>query len=301
MPDALPSLTALRTFEAAARHGSFTAAAQELGVTQGAVSQQVRRLEEELGYALFRRLARKVVLTDEGELLAASTTSALETIVHALRRNARHRGSHLTVSVPASFAMKWLVPRLDLFARERPDIEVRLSATNRMVSPSREGIDLCVRFGPGPYHGLDSEILVTEDILVVCSPHLLGRPPPLRELADLRHHTLLHDVVLEEHPDRMSWPRYLALAGVELDANAGPRFSHSAMVIAAAVAGQGVALARSCLVADDLASRRLVRACGPIVASPFSYWLVAPIGGLKRSRVADLVAWMRRNIGQAVP
>jgi len=294
--DALPSLTALRAFEAAARHGSFTLAARELSVTQGAVSQQVRRLEEELGYALFRRVSRKVVLTDEGERLAASTTSALETIAHALRHNRRHLGDHLTVSVPASFAMKWLVPRLELFARERPDIEVRISATNRMVDLTREGIDLCVRFGPGPYRGFDCELLVTEDILVVCSPHLLGRPPALRELSDLRNHTLIHDVVLEQDPDRMSWPRYLALAGVEMDAEAGPRFSHSAMAIAAAVAGQGVALGRSCLVADDLASRRLVRATGPIVPSPFSYWLIAPAGGLSRPRVAAFTAWMRRSI-----
>lgn len=198
----LPSLPALQTFEAAARLGSFTAAARELHVTQGAVSHQIRALEDGLGYLLFARLPRRVELTREGRMLGEAVTRGLSQIAEMLRLLEQQRGRHwLTVSASHSFAVRWLVPRIDEFARLHPDADVRISSTNRMADPRHEDIDLCIRFGEGGYPGLDSEVLITEEVFPVCSPRLL-RDAPLREPADLRHHTLLHDDVLQGHPQR---------------------------------------------------------------------------------------------------
>ncbi|MCA9711224.1 MAG: transcriptional regulator GcvA [Myxococcales bacterium] len=295
----LPSLPALQTFEAAARLGSFTAAARELHVTQGAVSHQIRALEDDLGYLLFARLPRRVELTREGRVLGEAVTRGLGQIAEALRVLEQQRGRRwLSVSVSHSFAVRWLVPRLDEFGRLHPEADVRISSTNRMVDPRHEDIDLCIRFGEGGYPGLDSELLVTEDVFPVCSPQLL-RDAPLREPADLRHHTLLHDDVLLDHPQRPSWEHWLEAAGVRLPDLAGPHFSHTSMTMTAAAAGQGVALGRTCLAADDLASGRLVCPFGPALRSPFSYWLVAPRGGLDRPSVASFVQWLRASMPTA--
>lgn len=300
----LPSLPALQTFEAAARHGSFTAAARELHVTQGAVSHQVRALEESLGYPLFLRRPRRVELTEEGRVLAEAVTRGLTQIADALRRIEMQRErTWLSVSASHSFAVRWLVPRLESFWRLHPDIDVRISSTNRMVDPRHEDIDLCIRYGDGHYPGLDCECLVTEEVFPVCSPRLVEGDPPLREPEDLRHHVLLHDDVLRDHPQRAGWTHWLRLAGIELDpsASAGPHLSHTSMTMTAAVAGQGVALGRTCLVADDLAEGRLVRPFGPSFPSPFSYWLVARPGGLERKPVAQLVAWLRSEVPRPEP
>ena len=294
----LPSLPALHTFESAARLGSFTAAARELHVTQGAVSHQIRALEDDLGYLLFTRLPRRVELTQEGRLLGEAVTRGLERIAETLRRLEERRGRRwLSVSVSHSFAVRWLVPRLDAFGRLHPEADVRISSTNRMIDPRHEDIDLCIRFGEGGYPGLDSEVLITEDVFPVCSPRLLD-DKPLEEPADLRHHTLLHDDVLLDHPQRPSWPRWMAAAGVELPERAGPHFSHTTMTMTAAVAGQGVALGRTCLVVDDIAEGRLVAPLRPSLRCPFSYWLVAPRGGLDRKAVAQFVQWLRAALPQ---
>ncbi len=295
----LPSLPALQTFEAAARLGSFTAAARELHVTQGAVSHQIRALEDDLGYLLFTRLPRRVELTGEGRVLGEAVTRGLEWIADALRRLEERRGRRwLSVSVSHSFAVRWLVPRLDEFGRLHPEADVRISSTNRMTDPRHEDIDLCIRFGEGGYPGLDSEVLINEEVFPVCSPQLL-RDRPLRGPEDLRNHTLPHDDVLVDHPERPSWDRWLELAGVRLPDRAGPHFSHTNMTMTAAVAGQGVALGRTCLVVDDIAAGRLVRPFGPSMRCPFSYWLVAPRGGLDRKSVAHFVEWLRANLPAA--
>ncbi|MEM9458487.1 MAG: transcriptional regulator GcvA [Myxococcota bacterium] len=292
----LPSLPALQTFEAAARLGSFTAAARELHVTQGAVSHQIRALEDHLGYLLFARFPRRVELTREGRVLSEAVTRGLTYIAEALRLLEQQRGRRwLSVSASHSFAVRWLVPRLDEFGRLHPESDVRISSTNRMADPRHEDIDLCIRFGEGGYPGLDSEVLITEEVFPVCSPQRL-RDAPLHEPADLRHHPLLHDDVLLDHPQRPSWERWLALAGVELPSLAGPHFSHTSMTMTAAVAGQGVALGRTCLVIDDIAAGRLIRPFGPTMTCPFSYWLVAPRGGLDRKAVAHFVTWLRDNL-----
>ncbi|MCH9682556.1 MAG: transcriptional regulator GcvA [Deltaproteobacteria bacterium] len=293
----LPSLSALQTFEAAARHGSFTAAARELHVTQGAVSHQIRALEDDLGYRLFTRLARRVELTEEGQILGEAMTRGLGRIAEALRQIETQLGrSWLTVSVSHSFAVRWLVPRLEDYRRLHPQTDVRISSTNRMLDPRREGIDLCIRFGEGDYPGLDSQLLITEDVFPVCSPQLLEGKHPLTSPAALPHHVLLHDDVLIDHPLRASWEHWLELAGVEHDGPRGPHLSHTSMTMTAAVAGQGVALGRTCLVENDLGEGRLVRPFGPSFKSPFSYWLVTRRGGFDRKPVAAFVAWLRASM-----
>lgn len=290
----LPSLSGLRAFEAAARHLSFTRAARELHVTQGAISHQIRALEEELGYPLFHRLPRRVTLTEEGEILAQTISASFEELdrVLASLRRRQWRG-WLTVSSSPSFAVKWLVPRLDDFRSRFPEFDVRIAATDRLVDPRRETVELCVRYGEGHYPGLDVELLVTDDVFPVCSPALL---PTLTEPAALLQHRLLHDEMFPEHPARPSWARWAELAGVDLGDTPSARFSHASMALAAAAAGQGVALGRSSLVAADIAEGRLACPFGPRFPSPFSYWLVSSPGGLQRPRVRRLIEWLSTTI-----
>ncbi|MEL6348085.1 MAG: transcriptional regulator GcvA [Myxococcota bacterium] len=296
----LPSLSGLRAFEAAARHLSFTRAAQELYVTQGAISHQIRALEEELGYPLFNRLPRRVTLTEEGQILGQALTGAFEDIVGALAEIGRlQQQGWLTVSASPSFAVKWLVPRLDDFRAHHPEMDVRIAATDRLVDPRREPVDLCIRYGAAVSTGLDAEVLITDRVFPVCSPALLHGARPLQTPADLRHHRLLHDEMFLEHPDRPGWRRWAALAGVSLEGALSARFSHASMALEAAVAGQGVALGRSSLVALDLAEGRLVQPFGPAFASSFSYRLVAAPGGLQRPRVKRLVAWLKTQAEDA--
>lgn len=290
----LPSLTGLRAFEAAARHLSFTLAARELHVTQGAISHQIRALEEELGYPLFDRLPRRVSLTREGEILAETISESfdeIDRILASLRR--RQRPGWLTVSSSPSFAVKWLVPRLDAFRKRFPDLDVRIAATDRLVDPHREGVDLCIRYGSGPYPGLDSTLLITDAVFPVCSPALREQ---LTGPQDLPHHRLLHDEMFPEHPRRPDWARWAQLAGVDMDVTGGARFSHASMALAAAAAGQGVALGRSSLVAADIAEGRLCCPFGPRFTSPFSYSLVSAPDGLQRPKVRKLITWLSETI-----
>lgn len=284
-----PSLSALRVFEAAARHLSFTLAARELHVTQGAVSHQIRALEADLGYPLFTRLPRQVLLTQEGQLLSRAVGEALGTIEQALARNRRRQGrGWITVSASPSFAMRWLVPRLDDFRSVYPDLDVRIAATDRLVDPRREAIDLCIRYGEGHYPGLSVTPLSTDEVFPVCSPRLAGLESP----ADLRHHRLLHDEMFKDHPQRPGWEQWASLAGLDLSGIPTARFSHASMAIEAAIAGQGVALGRSCLVDRDLAEGRLTCPFGPRFRSPFSYWLITPPGGQPLPRVQTLMVWL---------
>jgi len=289
----LPSLYALRVFEAAARHLSFTRAARELHVTQGAVSHQIRSLEDDLGYPLFTRLPRQVLLTQEGQLLSRAVGEAMGTIEHALVRNRRRQvRSWITVSASPSFAMRWLVPRLDDFRSVHPDLDVRIAATDRLVDPRREAVDLCIRYGEGHYPGLSVAPLSTDEVFPVCSPRLGGLERP----EDLRHHRLLHDEMFLAHPQRPGWERWASLAELDLSGIPSARFSHASMAIEAAIAGQGVALGRSCLVARDLSEGRLTCPFGPRFRSPFSYWLVTPPGGRSPLRVQALTEWLEQAL-----
>jgi len=278
MPRHLPPLNALRAFEAAARLSSFTKAATELHVTQAAISHQVKGLEAQLGVGLFRRGTRVLALTDAGAELLPALKDALDLMDDALRvvqrRHGRRRGASkaglLVVSTLDSVAAKWLVPRLGRFRMAYPDIELRLSTTNRLVDLAREDIDAAIRYGSGDYVGLHADFLMSETLFPVCSPKLLEVGPPLTQPSDLAHHTLLHD----DMPT--TWAAWLEAAGVpELGRHlTGHAFEQSGLVVQAAVSGQGIALGRSALVMDDLASGALVRPFALALPSPHAYYMV---------------------------
>lgn len=276
----LPPLNAVRAFEAAARHLSFTRAADELNVTQAAISHQVKALEEHLGLPLFRRLNRRLLLTDEGQAYLPPLRDALDGIDAATRRLTRQETpGGLKVSVLPSFAAKWLLPRLPRFRERHPDLDVLVSAVDALVDFVRDDVDLGIRYGRGVYPDLKVDILMRDEAFPVCSPKLLEGPNALKSPADLKNHVLLHDTVIgtEEDPD---WRTWLEASGLPtngpdgIDPSRGPGFSHASMVIEAAVTGQGVALTRRSLTIDDITAGRLVAPFGPRMPSAFVYSIV---------------------------
>ena len=288
----LPPLNALRAFEAAARHLSFTKAAHELFVTQAAISHQVKALEETLGVQLFRRLNRRLMLTDAGQLYLPALSEAFDTIDAATGRlSAADEAGPLTVSVANSLAAKWLLPRLPRFRERHPEIDVEVSAADRLVDFNRDNVDMGIRYGLGRYPGLKVDPLMEDTVFPVCSPKLLEGPSALRGPADLKHHTLLHDDVMSgEAPDWRAWLAAAGLTGINPDR--GPRYSHSSLVLQAAIDAQGVALGRSSLVILDLEAGRLVRPFGPVLPSIYACYVVSPIATAERPKVRLFREWL---------
>ena len=300
MAPRLPPLNALRAFEAAARHLSFTKAATELHVTQAAISHQIRTLEEHLGVPLFQRRNKAVLLTEAGQLCLPGVRDGFARLAEAVESVRQLESSNiLSVSTPPSFAAKWLVPRLEAFRSANPDIEVRIDASTQLVDFSRETIDIAIRYGIGTYPGLVSEPLFETHAFPVCSPRLRKGPHALRKPQDLKWHTLLH-TDWRARGDEPDWRMWLLAAGVpDIDWTRGPKFNDGAVAIQAAIEGHGVALGRDLLVAADLKARRLVRPFKLSVAGPFRYHLVYPPAALKRNRVAVFRDWVRAEAGQA--
>jgi LysR family glycine cleavage system transcriptional activator len=293
MATRLPPMNTLRAFEAAARHLSFTQAAEELHVTQAAVSHQIRTLEDALGVRLFRRLNRAIRLTEEGQEFVSEVRKALSHLTTAVEKlSAPEAGGPLTVSVLPSFASKWLVPRLGRFGQKHPEVDVRISPSIQLTDFQRDDVDLVVRYGKGQYEGLHSVRLMTENIFPVCSPALLSGPQALREPADLQHHTLLHD---DGHVD---WAMWLLVAGVtDISPTQGPYFTDSALVVQAAAEGQGVALARGALAADDLAAGRLVKPFDITIPTAYAYYVVCPKATAHHPKIAAFRAWLLEEAG----
>ncbi len=300
----LPPLNALRAFEAAGRHLSFTKAAEELHVTPAAVSHQVKALEDTLGVKLFRRLTRGLLLTDAGQALLPGLGKGFDGLAGAVEcLSGLEDGGVLTVSVLQSLAAKWLVPRLDRFHEAHPDMDLRVSSTTRLVDFARDDVDLAIRYGLGRWPGLRADLLMTEELFPVCSPALIEGPHPLKEPDDLRHHTLLHDeswkvVFIGAFPE---WGAWLETAGVrDVDATHGPGMSPSAMVVQAAIDGQGVALGRSVLVEADLAEGRLVKPFELTIPLDYAYYLVCPESAAERPKVAAFRQWIMAETGRGM-
>jgi LysR family glycine cleavage system transcriptional activator len=293
----LPPLNALRAFEAAARHLSFTKAATELHVTQAAISHQVKSLEEHLGLSLFRRLNRRLVLTEAGQMYLPVLRDAFDSIAGGTSRLHQDQDSgFLHISVLPSFAAKWLLPRMSRFRDRHPDIDVMVSANNKLIDFSEDTFEMAIRYGLGNYPGLRTELLLQDEVFPICSPKLLEGTHPLKAPGDLRHHTLLHDEVSrqDESPDWRSW---LQAAGVEgIDWRRGPGFSDSSMVVEAAAAGQGVALGHRWLAAADLESGRIVVPFGPVIPSRFAYYVVSPPALAERRRVRLFRDWLSEEV-----
>lgn len=286
----LPPLNAVRAFEAAARNVSFTRAAQALNVTQAAVSHQIKALEEHLGFRLFRRTPRALLLTDEGQVLYPTVRDSLDALHAAFEqvRAADQSGSGgiLTVTTLPSFASRWLVPRLKQFRALHPDIDVRLSTSTDLTELQNDGIDIGVRYGLGKWPGLQAWWLMEEDVSPVCSPALLADGPPLEKPQDLDNHTLLQDI-------GMDWRIWLDAAGVTLaEPDRGPGFLDSAHALYAALDGQGVLLGRSVLVREDLAAGRLVKPFDISIPSAYAYWIVCPKADVKRPKVCLFRDWL---------
>ncbi|MEC9369503.1 MAG: transcriptional regulator GcvA [Pseudomonadota bacterium] len=290
----LPPLNALRAFEAAGRHLSFAKAADELAVTPPAVSHQVKQLEDWLGIALFRRMTRKVALTEEGRAALPLLSDAFDRLSDAVERvRAREETGALTVSVAPSFAARWLVPRVERFREAHPDIDLRISANIDIVDFRAGDVDVAIRFGRGGYARLKVDKLLSEAIAPLCSPRLLQGKHPLRSPGDLVHHTLLHDDSLVPGSAIPDWRMWLRINGFEkIDASRGPRFSYSDHALQAAVDGHGVLLGRLALAQTDLNAGRLIRPFGREIPTEFGYYLVRPDAGPDRPRVAAFRDWI---------
>jgi LysR family glycine cleavage system transcriptional activator len=288
MPRRLPALNALKAFEAAARYESFTRAAEELNVTQGAVSHQVKALETELGLKLFNRERQRLIITEAGRAYLSVVRDAFDRIASGTERLLqRQNAGALTVSTSPNFAAKWLVHRLGRFAEAHPNIDLRVSASLHHVDFAREDVDLAIRHGDGQASGLHTTRLCAEELFPVCSPKLLESGPPLRKPADLSRHTLLHV------NDRQDWSRWLEASGAKMvDASRGPVLNQASMAIDAAIDGQGVALARSALAAWDLIGGRLVRPFAKTTPAAFAYWIVCPKANAKLPKITAFTEWL---------
>ena len=289
----LPPLNGLKAFEATARHLSFTKASEELFVTPAAVSQQVRGLEDWLGLPLFRRLTREIRLTEAGQKALPLVTEGFDKLADAISRLTDDDASGIiTVSAAPTFAAKWLVPRLTTFNERHPDLSVRLDASLGLVDFEREGVHVGVRLGNGVYPGMRSDKIFDEQLVPACSPVLLDGDPPLRELADLKPHRLLH-VDWGGMRDAPTWAAWLAHAGVEgVDAEKGAVFTIENLAIQAAIAGQGVVLVSKFAVEADLASGALVTPFDIVMRSNAAFWVVAPERSADRPKVAAFRDWL---------
>ena len=288
MPRRLPPLNSLRAFEAAARHLSFTLAAAELNVTQAAVSHQIKSLEERLGMPLFRRLNRALLLTDAGQTLYPAMSNALDVMATAIDRLHRHdKSGELTITTMDSFAATWLVPRLAKFQKMHHDIDIRITTSDEMVDFSRENVDMAIRYGQGDWPGVFVEPLMVEEMFPVCSPSLLQSGRPLNTPADLKHHMLLHDDM------RVDWRMWLMAAGEpDIDTTRGLSYQHSNLVVQAAEQGDGVALARSVLVSNSLATGKLVKPFDLALPVTYAYYVVCPHGNENRPKIREFRLWL---------
>jgi DNA-binding transcriptional LysR family regulator len=290
----LPSLNGLRAFESAARHTSFTAAADELHVTQAAISRMVRLLEERMGAQLFHRRPNGLVLTAPGKALQPAITAALDTIAGACEQVMAMRNSPLlTLGIGPSFAIRWLIPRLASFYREHPEIEVRI-ATGGAINPFQDDWTCGIRLGDGNWPGFEAEPLFSADLFPVCTAAIAAR---LTRPADLRKETLLQVAHAPE-----DWPLWLSAAGVKPDAKAlGPRFDNYAMALQAALDGIGVAIGLGPYVADDIAAGRLVAPFQLAVPKGRAWYLVYQSIRQDEPELVAFRGWLRRKFSEISP
>jgi LysR family transcriptional regulator, glycine cleavage system transcriptional activator len=288
MRQRLPPLNALKVFEAAARHESFTRAAEELSVTQGAVSHQVKALEADLGIKLFNRERQRLVITEAGRDYLTVVRDALDRIALGTERLLqRQNAGVLTVSTSPDFAAKWLVHRLGHFAEAHPEIDLRVSATLHHVDFAREEVDLAVRHGDGNWPGLETVRLSSEQLFAVCSPKLVTGRRRLMKPSDILKYPLIH------MDSRADWAKWLQAAGLE-DAEVihGPVLNRASMVIDAAINGQGIALARTTLSAWDLINGRLVRPFPETLRLSKTYWIICPKATAALPKIATFRDWL---------
>ncbi|WP_417432459.1 LysR substrate-binding domain-containing protein [Kiloniella sp.] len=293
----LPFLTALPAFEASARFCSFTKAANHLNLTQSAVSFQVRKLEGELGLPLFVRGQRTLVLTQEGSRLLKAVESAFEVlhIERAAITKAATR-SQFVMSVPISFCSRWLVPRISRLQERLQNVDLRIDINDRLVDLAREGVDLAIRYCPDSPQELQSESLLLDQIFPVCTPEFQKNLPAEVNPEQLAAVMLLHDDMAD-----FGWPKWFEAIGVSLpQLTHGPSFSHTGAAIEAAIAGQGLALGRAVLVADDLINGRLVRPFEQVAVSNYGYCALWPNNPSQAELTEIALIWLREELNQTL-
>lgn len=295
---ALVHLNALRAFEASARHQSFAAAAAELNVTPAAVGQLVRTLEDWLGLALFHRGKSgraRLMPTEAAERALPDIRAGLDRLAKGLQRLKESSTSGvLTVTVSPAFAAKWLLPRIDKFQALCPDTDVRLDTSLKPVDFAAQGVDVGVRYGTGNWPGLIAEKLLEEEVFPVCSPRFLHQNPGLKRPGGLADVTLIHDLSMDASAGFPTWEAWLDKANLAVPKTSrGMKINNSAAVLQAASEGQGVALARSVMVREDIASGALIRLF-PAVSfpSPLAYFIVYRPEGSGLPRLVAFRTWL---------
>jgi LysR family glycine cleavage system transcriptional activator len=294
MQKKLPPLNALRAFEAGARHLSFTRAAEELHVTQAAVSHQVKALEDHLGYALFKRMTRKLGLTEEGRVLFPVVSEAFLRIAETADDLRSGGDCHtLTISVTPAFGAKWLVYRLPKFWQKHPEIDLKVHHSIQCADLRYDDVDIAVRFGGGKWEGAETEFMLRVDYTPMCSPALLEGPHPLKSPDDLRHHTLLHE------DDYDGWTQWLAVAGAsDVNPRRGPVIDDWTVLSQTAIDGGGVALGKPSMLARDLAEGRLVAPFDITMLTDLGYHLVYLPGALDRDKVRVFRDFIMEEVSQ---
>ncbi len=295
----LPSLNALRAFEAAQRHMSFQRAADELFVTPAALSYQIRQLEEQLATRLFNRLNRAVELTPDGELLAAGVEDGFAILRRTINHLHRRKQTNvLVISAGPAFTTKWLTPRIYRFLAINPDIDLRISASLNKVDLVSGDVDIALRFGTGTYPGCTSIKLMDEYMTPMCAPRLLEGDNPLKRPEDLANHTLIHDdthIGIFELPD---WQVWLEKAGVtdKVNAEGGLHFDIADNSIDAAISGAGVVFGRTILSGGDLEAGRLVAPFDLRLKADFSFYLVVARGRQNEPSISKFINWINDEV-----
>lgn len=294
----LPPLDTLVFLDAALRHMSFAGAAEELNVTQSAVSQRIKSLEGSLGVRLFDRLPHGIRPTEAARLFAFEMRPALSRLRRAssriATRSARRpegRGHRLSIDMLPALASMRFAPLLGQFQERFPDVELRLTSSPAISDPARDGFDCCIRYGDGTWPGVDATLLASETVYPVCSPALLRAFPAQLSLADIARLPRVHDLM------PLGWTEWFSALGSTEEALGGAVFSDSSHALRAAVEGLGVALGRSVLVEPDVTAGRLVGFPQYGLRSPYAYWLVRPMG--RRDALVDLfVEWFSEEISR---
>jgi LysR family transcriptional regulator, glycine cleavage system transcriptional activator len=291
----LPQLGFIQGFEAAARNLSFTKAAEELLITQSAVSRQIKALEDHLGVALFERRQRALVLTENGHALCRVATDVLDRLQAAADQLRTSGRTHqLSLTTTTGFASLWLIPRLQRFTRLHPDVDVRISATTAVINLERSLVDLAIRYCRPEDVPERATRLFGEEVVAVCSRSLLrDRSRPLKRPHDLQHHTLLHFDYAGAQASFLDWSTWLTSLGIgDLKPAGALHFSQYEQMIQAAISGQGVALGRQPLVNDLLQSGALMAPFRKAVVGSRAYFIVESEHGAAKPHVGQFAAWL---------